>query len=330
MADLEPGLAALRDAAAGNVPMVDLTPAEARQRVVAGNRLCVDGPAGPVTDLPPGDGRPVPVRVYEPPGTPSGTLVYAHGGGWVTGDLDYADELCRFVARDAGVRVVSVDYRLAPEHPFPAALDDLAAAWTWASAAYDGPLGLGGDSAGGNLAAALALRATSAPSFLLLVYPVLDLPDSTPSYRTRATAFPIGAADMRWFFTHYVSGHARPEPTPDLAPLRAEHVGDLPPTHLVLAGHDPLHDEGAAFAAALDGAGVEVTVDRHADLCHGFLRFTAASAGARTARSEIVAAVRRLAVAAAVPRRGSQSLTMIQPYPPSSGTPATATTEVNP
>ncbi|WP_436698074.1 alpha/beta hydrolase fold domain-containing protein [Nocardioides sp. BYT-33-1] len=330
-ADLEVGLAALRDAAAGNVAMVELSPAEARERVVAGNRLCADGPGVPVTELGPAAGVPVPVRVYEPVSPPAATLVYAHGGGWVTGDLDYADELCRFVAHDAGVRVVSVDYRLAPEHPFPAGLDDLAAAWTWAAATYAGPLGLGGDSAGGNLAAALALRARPVvPAFLLLLYPVLGLPDSTASYRTRAAAFPIGAADMRWFFGHYLAGNPRPEATADLVPLHADRLTGLPATHVVLAGHDPLHDEGAAFAAALAGAGVRVTVRRHPDLCHGFLRFTAASAGAREARAEVVAAVRRLAAGKGLPPRTTQSLPMIQPYPPGTGTQPPATTEVNP
>lgn len=294
---LAPEIAALRDAAAGNVPMVDLSPAEVRERVRLGNRLCADGPDVTVTDLDPDDGRPVPVRVYEH-GEVRGTLVYAHGGGWVSGDLEYADELCRFIAQDAGLRVVSVDYRLAPEHPFPAGLDDLAASWSWAVATYDGPLGLGGDSSGGNLAAAVAHRAVSgdgsAPSYLLLLYPVLGLPDATPSYRTRATAFPTGAADMRWFFTHYLSGQLPDAPSPDLAPLHADDLSRMPPTHLVLAGHDPLHDEGRAFAAALSAAGVPVSLADHPDLCHGFLRVTAASAAARQARSTVVDAVRRL------------------------------------
>lgn len=328
MADLEAGLAALRDAAQGSVPLVELTPAEARERVVAGNRLCADGPEVVTTDLASEDGVPVPLRVYEPSTPPAATLVYAHGGGWVTGDLDYADELCRFLTRDAGLRVVSVDYQLAPDHPFPAGLEDLAAAWAWAGAAYPGTLGLGGDSSGGNLAAALALRAPQpAPAFLLLLYPVLGPPDGTPSYRTRAAAFPVGAEDMRWFFAHYLAGQ-RPEPSPDLVPLHAADLGLLPATHLVLAGHDPLHDEGAAFAARLADARIPVTVREYADLCHGFLRFTAVSAGARTARTEIVTAARRLATAAPDPRRAAQSLPMIHPNPSDSATQGPATTEV--
>lgn len=306
MADLEAGLAALRDAAAANAPMTSLSPAEARERVVLGNRLCAGGPEVSVTDLPAGAGRPVPVRVYEGDEVRA-TLVYAHGGGWVTGDLDYADELHRFLAAAAGVRVVSVDYRLAPEHPFPAGLDDLAASWAWATTTYDGPLGLGGDSAGGNLAAALALRAEAAqPAFLVLVYPVLGPLGGTASYRRRAEAFPTGAADMAWFFEHYLAGQ-EPGAVSDLVPISAPDLAHLPPTHVVVAGHDPLHDEGAAFAAALSARGVPASLAEHDDLCHGFLRFTAVSEGARAARSDLVAQVKRLATRAAMPAERTNS-----------------------
>ncbi|WP_222430598.1 alpha/beta hydrolase [Nocardioides sp. J9] len=303
MADLEPALAALRDGAAGGTPMIEMSPAQARERVAAGNHLCADGPAVDVRDLGPDEGPGPTVRVYLPvaPATPVATLVYAHGGGWVTGDLDYADELCRFVA-DAGVRVVSVDYRLAPEHPYPAGLDDVAAAWAWARQRYDGPVGLGGDSAGGNLAAAVALRAAAdAPAdFLLLLYPVLAAPGSTPSYTTQGTAFPIGEAEMRWFLEHYSgSPEAGEAAGPDLFPLLSGDLGTLPPTHVVVVEHDPLHDEGVAFAAALREAGVPVTLERHPDLCHGFLRFTAASPRSREARDAVVDAVRRLAASGA-------------------------------
>lgn len=304
MVDLDHELAALRDAAASGVPMVELPVAEVRERIVTGNRLCSGGPGVAVRDLRPGDDdAPVPLRIYEG-AERAGTLVYCHGGGWVTGGLDYADEFCRFLAADAGVRVVSVDYRLAPEHPFPAPVEDVAAAWRWTSDHLSGPLGLGGDSAGGNLAAALShrLRGTeAAPTYVVLLYPVLGLPDHTASYRTRAGAFPIGAADMRWFFGHYTSWEQRETAPVDLVPLHAEAFAGLPPTHLVLVGHDPLHDEGAAYAARLSAAGVPVTVEVHPDLCHGFLRFTGASAAARAARSAAVTAVGRLAALALDP-----------------------------
>lgn len=301
--------------------MVDLTPDEARERVVTGNRLCSEGPDVRVTDLRPGDGTageapPVPVRVYEGAGVPVATLVYAHGGGWVTGDLDYADELCRFLADRAGVRVVSVDYRLAPEHPYPAGLDDVAAAWAWAATAYDGPLALGGDSAGGNLAAAVALRDERRAAFLVLLYPVLGPPDGASSYRTRERAFPIGAADMRWFFGHYLTGPMPEDPSPDLIPLHAASFAGLPATHVVLAGHDPLHDEGAAFATRAAEAGVPVSGTDHEDLCHGFLRFTAVSEGAREARDRAVEAVRRLAGGEPPATRMPQFLPIIQQTSP--------------
>lgn len=306
MAELDPELAALRDGVSETTPMVNLAPGAVRERVVAGNRLCGDGPDVHVRDRARGeDGAPVALRTYQPATASHCTLVYAHGGGWVTGDLDYADEFCRYLAAEAGVRVVSVDYRLAPEYPYPAALEDLAAAWAWVADRYDGSLALGGDSAGGNLAAVLAHRSRAAehhPSFVLLLYPVLGLPDETPSYRSNATAFPTGAAEMRWFFDHYATRDVLRAAPIDLVPLRAVDLAGVAPTHLVLAEHDPLHDEGAAYAARLDGAGVPVTVSAHPDLCHGFLRFTGASAAARSARSAAVAAVAHLATATKVPQ----------------------------
>ncbi|CAM3276212.1 alpha/beta hydrolase [Nocardioides dubius] len=277
--------------------MIDLTPAEARERIVTGNRLCSAGPDVVIRDVEPGeDGAPVALRLYGPP--TDITLVYAHGGGWVTGGLDYADEFCRFLAAECGVQVVSIDYRLAPEHRFPAPLDDLAAAWDWTAERYPGVLALGGDSAGGNLAAALALRlrgTTREPAFQLLLYPVLGAPGVTESYTSRADAFPIGATDMHWFFDHYVDRDARDTAGPDLLPLSAGDLSGLPVTHVVAAGHDPLRDEAIDYAARLKDAGVAVTVQEHPELCHGFLRFTGASAAARAARAGVLDAVRQLA-----------------------------------
>lgn len=274
--------------------MIDLSLTEVREGVRAGNRLCDGGPEVLVTDLPAAPGGPAcPVRIYQGP-TMRATMVYAHGGGWVTGDLDYSAELCRHLAADADVRVISVDYRLAPEHPFPAGLTDIEATWTWARETYAGPLGLGGDSAGGHLAAALTARLDGSvmPEFLVLIYPVLDLPDQSMSYRTQAHAFPIGAADMRWFWRAYLAGQTPPR-SPDVTPGR--FVPRLPgPAHVVAAGHDPLHDEGVAYAEQLAAAGAAVTLADHPDLCHGFLRFTAITAAARAARDDLVTAVSRL------------------------------------
>jgi len=243
-------------------------------------------------------GRRVDVRLYGSADAAT-TLVYAHGGGWVTGDLDYSDELCRFVAA-RGVRVVSVDYRLAPEHRFPAAYEDMLTATQWASAAFGG-VGVGGDSAGGNLAAATALalrdRADVAVAFQVLVYPVLDTDVTGGSYVSQAQAFPIGAAEMRWFLDHYLDG--KPRDDDRVAPLRAASLVGLPRTHVVVAGHDPLRDEGRAYARRLAEAGVPVTAELHPSLCHGFLRFTGASSGARSARDRLVEQVVALAADAA-------------------------------
>ena len=287
MRDLDPELDQLRQAsaAAGLPPMTTLTPAEARARVAGGHRLCAAGPDVPVRDEVVAGS--VPVRIYSGR-SPRAVLVYAHGGGWVTGDLDYSDELCRFVADEAGCVVVSVDYRLAPEHPFPAALDDVAAAVSWARSAFPGlPVGIGGDSAGGNLAAVVSQDLRDRLAFCVLVYPVVDHDLTTHSYRSNT--FPIGRAEMEWFFDHYVPPDRRSDPR--VSPLRAADLSGLPPTLVVLAGHDPLHDEGAAYATALAQTGVPVTVTDHPRLCHGFLRFTGASAAARDARDHLVTSI---------------------------------------
>lgn len=278
--------------------MTSLAPAEVRERIVAGGRLCSAGPyVDTVEHAPSPEGVPVRLRVHA--GTDAATtLVYAHGGGWVTGGLDYADEFCRFLARDAGLRVVNVDYRLAPEHPYPAALHDLEATWEWARSRWPGPMGVAGDSAGGNLAAVLShrLRGTeSAPGFQVLLYPVLGPVDATESYVSQGDAFPTGAADMRWFFDHYTGSVEVEDDDADLFPLLAPDFVGLPPTHVVVAGHDPLHDEGVAYVGELSAAGVPVTLTEEPTLSHGFLRFTGASKAARRARDEACAAVARLA-----------------------------------
>lgn len=290
---LDTGLATLRNTAvaAGRSPLSTITPAEARERVTMGNQLCAGGPAVGVEDrVVTHDGHSVPVRVYAPGS--SRTLVYAHGGGWVTGDLDYADEFCRFVA-SAGIGVVSVDYRLAPEHPFPAGLDDVTAVVGWALETTAGPVGVGGDSAGANLIASVCMTTRDSrgvlPAFQLLVYPLLDTDLTRDSYVDPRCAFPIGAADMAWFLGHYLASESPLDPR--VAPLRAESHAGFPRTHVVLSGHDPLYDEGVAYASALTGAGCAVTVEEHLALCHGFLRFTAASAGAAHVRDALVTTV---------------------------------------
>lgn len=288
-AALDPAVAALASMAEANgAPALHtITPAVARDRVRTGDRLCAAGPAlDSVTDVPVGDLR---VRVYRP--RTGRTLVWFHGGGWVTGDLDYSDELCRFLARDADCTVVSVDYRLAPEHPYPRPLADARAGLAWAAehVAGDGVLAVGGDSAGGNLAAASARGV----AFQVLVYPVTDHDSTRPSYLRHATAFPVGAEDMRWFWRHYVPDVAERD-RPDVSPLRSADLSDLPPAHVVVAGHDPLHDEGVAYARKLRAAGVASTVRDYPSLPHGFFRFTGAVPAARAAVDELTDTVGKL------------------------------------
>ena len=290
MGELDPAIAAMAPAAAVT-PLHLISPAEARQRVVAGNTLCAGGPSVAVEDVSLGD---VDARVYR--GGTGRTLVWFHGGGWVTGDLDYSDELCRFLARDAGCTVVSVDYRLAPEHPYPAAFDDARVALARVAGKSGGPLAVGGDSAGGNLAAACALHArdNGGPplAFQVLVYPVLDHDFTRPSY-VRAEGFPMGAPAMRWFWNHYLPDEARRD-RPDVSPLRAKDLSGLPPTYLVVAGHDPLHDEGIEYANSLRVAGVEVTVADYRSLVHGFFRLTGAVPAASAAIPELTGRVAKL------------------------------------
>jgi acetyl esterase len=223
--------------------------------------LTLDGPNGPV-----------PARRYTPHGDYVGRIVYFHGGGWVFGTLDGFDPVCRELAAATRSEVVSVDYRLAPEHPYPAPLDDAFAAVR--ALAEDGvPLAVAGDSAGGNLAAACALRARDEGGpvlrFQLLMYPVLDPDFDSGSYRDYGQGdYFISRADMEWFWTHHAGDARRDDPL--LAPARAADLSDLPEAIVVVAGCDPLRDEGLAYAAALRAAGVPVTLEDHDDMAHGF------------------------------------------------------------
>lgn len=293
---LDGDLGRLRDlaTAAGLPPLVELSPVEARDRVTQGNALCAAGPRlATVADCMftgPGDSS-LRARVYRPSGEQANrTLVYLHGGGWVTGDLEYSDEFCRFLARDAGCTVVSIDYRLAPEHPFPLPLEDAYAGLCWAAQriARDGLLAIAGDSAGGSLAALCAARAAAdgGPrlSFQLLVYPVVDHDLERPSYAS--SWFPMGAAEMTWFWRHYFPESAERDAA---SPLRSPHLSVMPRTHVVIAGHDPLHDEAVAFVDRLAVLGVPVTASHHPTLCHGFLRMTGPVPAARAALNELTA-----------------------------------------
>lgn len=228
----------------------------------------------------PGPAGDIPVRVYRAvEGDSLPLLVWYHGGGWVIGDLDTADVTCRELAARAGCVLVSVDYRLAPEHRFPAAHDDCYAATVWAAAhaaelgADAGKLAVGGDSAGGNLAAVVSLRARDEGGppirFQLLVYPVTDRNFETASYRDNADGYLLTRDGMIWFWDHYL-GPDGDGAHPHASPLRAGSLAGLPPAHVVTAEYDPLRDEGEAYAERLREAGVPVTLTRYAGQIHAF------------------------------------------------------------
>jgi acetyl esterase len=272
-------------AAMGGAPLSEMSPADAREtyKLLA----AADGPpeeVGAVTDR---DVAGVPCRVYRPMtgGADLPVLAWFHGGGWVIGDLDTADGTCRRLANQAGCVVVSVDYRRAPESPFPAAVDDCWAVTSWLTGGGAAELGgdparisVGGDSAGGNLAAVVALLARDAGTTLrhqLLVYPVTDLSTESPSYAENGEGFLLTSDTMRWFVGHYTA----PEDRSDwrASPLLAEDVQGVAPAHVITAGFDPLRDEGDAYALRLANAGVPVEHHRVAGGIHGFFGMRAVS-----------------------------------------------------
>jgi len=255
-----------------------------------GQFLAPPAPVASVTDRAiPGPGGEIPIRIYRPAGsrndTPLPGLIYLHGGGWVFGNLDSHDPLCRELCNLSGCALVSVDYRLAPEHKFPAAFEDTLAAIRYvarhgASFGIDGArLAAGGDSAGGNLAAAAAIalrdegEATLALQFLL--YPVTDLRMDTPSYTTLANGFTLTAERMRYFRDQYLNGEG------DIgdwraSPLQARSLEGLPPALVITASHDPLVDEGRRFAERLTAAGVPATYVCYEGTVHGFMTMAGA------------------------------------------------------
>jgi len=282
------------------------TPQEARVLLRAGAKAAA-GPPLPlqaVTELElPGPAGPLAARFYEPPGIgieARPLVVYFHGGGWVLGDLDTHDSACRFIAANAAATVLSVDYRLAPEHPFPAAAEDALAGLRWAIEQSErlgidpGRVAVAGDSAGANLAAAVALLSREderPPAMQALIYPVTDAAAELPSRDLFAEGFFLTKADMDWFERHYLpAGSDREDPR--VSVLRAPDLAGLAPAYLTTAGFDPLRDEGEAYAARLREAGVPVVLRRHPGLIHGFANMTAISREARDAMLELCGALR--------------------------------------
>ncbi|WP_224769357.1 alpha/beta hydrolase [Nocardioides ochotonae] len=309
---LDPEIAALLAfmESTGTPPMHTGTPAQAR---AAFRTLTVDMRDASLlpevaevseTTVPGGDGE-RPARLYRPRPRSEGplpTVVLFHGGGWVIGDLDTHDLMARTLATACDAVVLSVDYRLAPEHPFPAAVEDAVAAARWAAAHLgdlggDERLGLAGDSAGGNLAAvaAQALRDDAVPvAAQLLLYPATDLVGETASRTENAEGYFLDRDTMLWFAQQYVGALPPDRLTdPRLSPLHGE-LGGLAPAVVAVAQFDPLRDEGTAYAEALRAAGVPVRLASYDGLIHGFVDMGRFSAAARTAVEETCAAFRDL------------------------------------
>jgi acetyl esterase/lipase len=269
------------------------------------------GFAGPqvhvgVSDLSiPGSAGQIPARHYRPvTAKPTPLLVFYHGGGWTIGDLDTHDALCRLTCRDADVHVLSVDYRLAPEHRAPAAVDDAYAAFRWAHehaadlGAIPDKVAVGGDSAGGNLAAIVSQLARDEnpqgpqPVLQWLIYPRTDFTAQTRSLTLFAEGFLLTKADMDWFEAQYL-GDSGIEPTdPRVSPLLADTLSGLPPALIATAGFDPLRDEGDRYAAALQEAGTHVDLRSMRSLTHGFANLFPLGGGSAVATTELISALR--------------------------------------
>ena len=287
-------------AAAGGPPLWEQAPEEARAVVAANASVIGAGPfVASVRDIViPGQAGGIPARVYSPAADAPGVVVYYHGGGWVLGSVDEWDSSVRALAVASGCDVLSVDYRLAPEHVFPAAVDDAYDALIWAAGTLaDGrPLIVAGDSAGGNLAAVCALRArdTGGPSLALqlLVYPVTDHDLDRKSYHQYdGTELVLNRRDMTWFWEHYAPDPAA-RANPYASPLRASDLSGLPPAFIVSAEHDPLRDEVFAYADRLRAAGVPVEQRHYAEQIHAFFTFVNLLDDADKAAGEAGAAIR--------------------------------------
>jgi acetyl esterase len=274
--------------ALGNPPIHEVDPATARANYAA-MRVASTVALPEIRDLDAGGVR---TRLYRPAAAGGGLFVYLHGGGWVLGDLDSHDDVCRKLAVASGHTVVAVDYRLAPEHRAPAAYDDCTAATRWlhAHAADLGcdpaRVGIGGDSAGGHLATLVALHAGVPLRCQLLVYPVTDLRATAPSHAENAEGYILTAASMRWFIDHYLGpDRAAERSDPRHSPLLAPDA-DLrraPATLVITAQFDPLRDEGEAYAARLAGLGVPTSLVRYPGQVHAFLSMSEMLDDARSA-----------------------------------------------
>ena len=288
-------------AAMGGRPLHEMTPQEARGMTLPPE---LAGPEEPVHRVEnrtiPGPGGPIPIRLYAPTDGVRPGLIYFHGGGFVLGNLDSGDRPCRALANASGCVVISVDYRLAPEHKFPAAVEDAYAATTYVAShgeefAIDaGQLAVGGESAGANLATVTALRARDGGprlSFQLLVYPLVDFDDDSPSMREYANDHFLTVDALDYFAGHYLRD-AADRRNPEASPMRMNDLAGLPPAFILTAECDPLRDQAEAYAARLKAAGVRVVLKRYEGMIHPFLSLAGIVERGRSAIDDAAAALR--------------------------------------
>ena len=258
------------------------------------------------------DGERLPARLYQPREASFGqgpwpTLLYFHGGGFVAGNLESHDGLCRLFAAEGGFKVIAVDYRLAPEHPYPAAVDDAWAAVQWieqnaAEIGVDaGRIAVGGDSAGGMLAAIVTQLAREKGgiriAYQLLLFPNTQMGGETASLNEFAVGYFLERRAIEYFNSLYL-GNEADTASPKISPLRAKDFSGLPPAYIMLGGYDPLHDEGLAYAEKLRGAGVKVTIADYADMVHCFIYLQTVLPQAHDAVAEAAKAVKTALAAA--------------------------------
>ncbi|HVN06912.1 MAG TPA: alpha/beta hydrolase [Bryobacteraceae bacterium] len=294
--------------ASGLPPIETMSPEDARRAAIDALKQLAGQPVdvASVEDAEiPGPESPVRIRIYKPSGSaPFACLVYFHGGGWVLCDLNTHDVVCRAIARQSGAVVVAVDYRLAPEHRFPAAVDDSYAAVVWAAANAaqlqidPACIAVAGDSAGGNLSAVMCLKSRDAGgppiALQILVYPVTNLcAFDTPSYQEFAEGYYLSRSEMEWFRGHYLAKREDGQ-HPYASPLLAQDLAGLPPALVITAECDPLRDEGEAYARRLSAAGVEVSGIRYAGMIHPFFSLGGVLPQGRRAVEHVAAAVRGL------------------------------------
>jgi acetyl esterase len=289
---------------ANRAPFYALTPEQARVAYEAASEV-LELPRVPLAriedfDIPAADGTPLRARLYAPSNSPMPTMLYLHGGGFTIGNLETHDSLCRRLAAQSACAVVALDYRLAPEHRFPVAVDDAFAAMAWLAAhsaaiGLDGSrLALGGDSAGGTLAAVCALHARDAGlklSLQVLITPGTAARQDSDSHREFASGYLLEAAGIEWFFDQYIDAKDRHDWR--FAPLEAEDVADVAPALVVLAECDPLVDEGIAYADRLRAANVAVQLELYRGVTHDFIKMGRAIPEAEQAHAAIAAALRK-------------------------------------